>query len=90
MKDESKGPRSAEELVLYKAAESRAGGQFDPKRSGTEMTNSRGMTMLENLARLSKLYLVSIRLRILIITGSRKKVKSGQLLQRPCLMYPVC
>ena len=48
IKAESKRPRSDAEFVFYKACESRAGGRFDQKQSGREMTNGRSMTCIEN------------------------------------------
>ena len=50
----SKRPRSEIEFVFYKACESRAGGQFDPKQSGYEMTNGRGMTCLQNFKEVTR------------------------------------
>ena len=48
IKTESKRPRSVIEYVFYKACESRAGGRFDAKQSGYEMTNGRSMDCLEH------------------------------------------
>ena len=45
---ESKRAQSSLEYALWKCVESRAGGKLDPKNSGMEQTNGKGMISLQN------------------------------------------
>ena len=51
---ESKRARSSLEYALWKCVESRAGGKLDPKNSGMEQTNRKGMISLQNCKRVTE------------------------------------
>ena len=51
---ESKRARSSLEYALWKCVESCAGGKLDPKNSGMEQTNGKGMISLQNCKRVTE------------------------------------
>jgi len=51
---ESKRAKSDLEYALWKCVESRAGGKLDPKNSGMEQTNGKGMISLQNCTKVTE------------------------------------